>query len=171
MLNVNEFKSKIIERGGILDVNRFKVILPRIEGSNLNGLDLNLFCISVDMPGRQITSQPRRIGIKEEKMADGFAVDDVNMSFYMPADGSVKKYFETWASKAVQNLQGEIGYKVDYEKGTRSTIGCTLVCSAIGTAKIPERYVANFRNRNISTNALGDGIIIGAVSELTSLFS
>ena len=116
MLNVNEFKSKIIERGGILDVNRFKVILPRIEGSNLNGLDLNLFCISVDMPGRQITSQPRRIGIKEEKMADGFAVDDVNMSFYMPADGSVKKYFETWASKAVQNFRGEIGYKVDYEK-------------------------------------------------------
>lgn len=116
MLNVNEFKSKISERGGILDVNRFKVILPRIEGSNLNGLDLNLFCISVDMPGRQITSQPRRIGIKEEKMADGFAVDDVNMSFYMPADGSVKAYFENWASKAVQNLQGEIGYKVDYEK-------------------------------------------------------
>ena len=57
---------------------------------------------------------------------------------------------------------------VDFEKGTRSTIGCTLVCSAIGTAKIPERYVANFRNRNVSTNALGDGIIIGDVSELTS---
>ena len=57
---------------------------------------------------------------------------------------------------------------VDYEKGTRSTLGCTLVCSAIGTAKIPERYVANFKNRNVSTNALGDGIIIGAVDELTS---
>jgi len=121
MLNVNEFKSKIIEKGGLLDANRFKVILPRIEGSDVSGEDLNLFCIAVDMPGRQITSQPRRIGIKEEKMADGFAVDDVNISFYMPADGSIKKYFETWASKAVQNNTANggpqfIGYKIDYEK-------------------------------------------------------
>ena len=56
---------------------------------------------------------------------------------------------------------------VDCEK-VLSTLGCTLVCSAIGTAKIPERYVANFKNRNVSTNAFGDGIIIGAVDELTS---
>tara|TARA_Y100000114_G_scaffold46470_1_gene42243 strand:- start:3527 stop:4066 length:540 start_codon:yes stop_codon:yes gene_type:complete len=116
MLNVNTFKSKIIEKGGILDNNRFKVILPQIDGSTLTGEDLNLFCISVDMPGRQITTQPRRIGLKEEKVADGFLVDDVNISFYMPADGSIKQYFETWAQKAVLNVQGRIGYKVDYQK-------------------------------------------------------
>jgi len=116
MLNVNEFKSKIIERGGILDVNKFKVILPQVQGSGLSGEDLNLLCISVDMPGRQITTQPRRIGIKEEKVADGFAVDDVNITFYMPADGSIKKYFETWAALAVPNRMGIVNYKVQYQK-------------------------------------------------------
>ena len=116
MLNVNEFKSKISERGGLLDANRFKVILPEVEGSGLSGLDLNLLCISVDMPGRQITTQPRRIGIKEEKVADGFAVDDVNISFYMPADGSIKRYFETWAALVVPNRMGIINYKIQYQK-------------------------------------------------------
>jgi hypothetical protein len=57
---------------------------------------------------------------------------------------------------------------IDYEKGTRNTIGCTLVCSSIGTAKIPEFYVANFRNRNVTTNSLGEGIVIGTVDELSS---
>ena len=58
--------------------------------------------------------------------------------------------------------------EVDYEKGTRSTLGCTLVCSAIGTAKIPETYIANFPNRNVTTNALSDGIVIGTVADLSS---
>ena len=116
MLNINEFISKISEKGGILDVSRFKVILPQVQGSDLSGEDLNLLCISVDMPGRQITTQPRRIGIKEEKVADGFAVDDVNITFYMPADGSIKKYFETWASLVVPNRMGIVNYKIEYQK-------------------------------------------------------
>lgn len=116
MLNVNEFKSKISERGGLLDTSKFRIRLPQVPGMTIGERDLNLFCISVDMPGRQITTQPRRIGIKEEKIADGFATDDCNVSFYMPADGVIKNYFEKWAAFAVPNEIGIVNYKVAYAK-------------------------------------------------------
>ena len=116
-MNINSFVRKVSEKEGLLDVNRFKVILPFIKGAGLATTeDLQLLCSSVTLPGRQIMTQERRIGIKSEKVADGYAVDDVTLEFYMPADNSIKKYFETWARKTVPNDEGIVNFKVDYQK-------------------------------------------------------
>ena len=45
MLNVNEFKSKISERGGLLDTSKFKIRLPQVPGMTIGERDLNLFSL------------------------------------------------------------------------------------------------------------------------------
>ena len=135
-LNVNEFVSKINQKGGFLATSKYQVQFPPVEGNTASIDALNLFCINLNMPGRQLMSQDRRIGIKLEKMIDGYAVDDVSMSFYMPADNSVKKYFEAWGNLAIPSRSGTVRYKTDYEKdvkifqlnkdGTKA-YGCLLI--------------------------------------------
>eukprot|EP00949_MAST-11_sp_MAST-11-sp1_P003824 g3824.t1 len=56
---------------------------------------------------------------------------------------------------------GFAGTTVDPLTGKRSTLGCTLVCSSIQEVKAPERYIGGQSGRNITTNALGEGIVIG----------
>ncbi len=115
-LNINSFLSKVNEKRGLLSPSKFKVELPSIESVNISRESLNLMCINANMPGRQLMSQDRRIGLKVEKVVDAYAVDDVTFEFYMPADGSIKKYFETWGELAVPSRGGTIRYKSEYEK-------------------------------------------------------
>lgn len=117
-LDVNQFVSKISEKGGILSPSRYQVLFPPIVGAS-SVEELNLFCTTLSMPGRQLMSQDRRIGIKLEKVIDGYAVDDVTMSFYMPADNSVKRYFEAWGNLAIPRRSGTVRYKTDYEKDVK----------------------------------------------------
>ncbi len=113
-MRIEEFKSSVTSRGGILPSNRFKVTLPAISG--ISAKDADLLCVEASSPGRQIVTQPRRIGLKEEKIADGFAVDDVTLRFYLTADSYIKRYFESWIELTVPSRQGVIRYKTNYQK-------------------------------------------------------
>ena len=68
---------------------------------NINGGDfdidfkqsLNVFCQTVNLPGKQITTSPREIGIKFEKMIGGYAVDDISITFLLTNNFAAKRYF------------------------------------------------------------------------------
>tara|TARA_B000000609_G_C24170858_1_gene350240 strand:+ start:1303 stop:1836 length:534 start_codon:yes stop_codon:yes gene_type:complete len=120
MLNISEFRSRLDAAGGIAKPNKFMLELPM----NINGGDfdidvkqsLNVFCQTVNLPGKQIATTPREIGIKYEKMVNGYEVDDISISFLLTNDFTAKRYFETWAASAINYSNQKINYKTDYER-------------------------------------------------------
>ena len=108
---IDDFKSEIAANGGFAMNNMFKVYLPPLTGSSRT---LNILCRATSLPGRQIMSTERQLGIQNMKIANGFAVGDVNMTFYMTNNFEVREYFETWQNLAVNQQTQEIGYYNEY---------------------------------------------------------
>lgn len=105
--------------------NQFLVELPRIsldEDGSIKASDddargLNVLCKEVSLPGKQILTLDRQVGLYQEKIANGFATEDVSMTFYVPNDYGPKKYFDKWRSAIIgENGYGVVGYKKDYVK-------------------------------------------------------
>ena len=55
----------------------------------------------VQLPGRQILTQERIIGMKQKKVAYGYAEEDVSMTFYVMNDYGIKEYFDEWQSRII----------------------------------------------------------------------
>tara|TARA_Y100000389_G_scaffold29280_1_gene24952 strand:- start:2837 stop:3418 length:582 start_codon:yes stop_codon:yes gene_type:complete len=113
MDTIDQFKSLVSSKGGIARTNVFRVRLPSLPGVASSN-DISLLCKDVQLPGRQIITNERRIGLQFEKVAYGYAVQDINMTFHVMNDYGIKKYFETWQNLAVNQDTFEIGYYNDY---------------------------------------------------------
>ena len=99
MAGIEQLKGKLTSKNGIAMANQFAVTLPSI--GNLDSRELNVVCKDVTLPGRQVMSLDRNVGIFNEKIANGFGVEDVSITFYVLNDYGVKKYFDTWANTIV----------------------------------------------------------------------
>lgn len=108
--SVDTFKSEL--RQGIAMNNVWRVLLPSLPGSS--GRQLNLLCKTANMPGRQILTNDRQYGMKMQKVAYGYAVDDVSLSFHLLNDYGVKNYFDNWAAMAINQENQETAYKKEY---------------------------------------------------------
>ena len=97
---------------------RLAGFVPSIPGITPNGTastrELNVLCKNATMPGKQILTSDRRIGMQYEKIAYGYAVGDVNLTFYMLNDYGVMNYFDTWRSKILNEDNLTVGYKNEY---------------------------------------------------------
>jgi hypothetical protein len=116
MLGVDDFKSLVSSKGGLARSNLFSVTFPGIPGGSPTNREINLLCKDVVLPGRQITTRERTIGLTTRKMAYGYLVDDVSMTFHVMNDYGIKEYFEAWQNLAVDQDTYEVGYKSDYAK-------------------------------------------------------
>ena len=109
---LDDFKALVSQKDGIARTNVFRVELPSLPGATKT--QLNLLCKDVNLPGRQIITRERTIGIVNKKMAYGYLNEDISMTFHVLNDFGVKQYFETWQNLAVNQNTKEIGYKKDY---------------------------------------------------------
>lgn len=124
---VDQLKGKINKGQGIARTNNFLVQLPILDYSSFNGLpqteELNLLCTQVTLPGRQILTNERNIGLVREKVAYGYTHDDVTMTFLVLNNYGVKEYFEAWQNLTIKRNgfdgRKEIGYASDYGKDVR----------------------------------------------------
>ena len=83
-LNISDFKS-LVDDVGLAKANKYKVVLPVIGIlDDIDGPELNFLCDTVNLPGKQILTNERQIGIKFDKMVNGYAVDDISLTFYFP---------------------------------------------------------------------------------------
>jgi hypothetical protein len=121
MASIEDLKGKLISKGGLASANQFAVVLPgQVGGTKIDTRSASLLCKNVTMPGRQITTLDRQIGIHNEKVVNGFLVEDVNMTFHVLNDYGVKKYFDDWTGLMVGHASkgsvshGAIGWKKDY---------------------------------------------------------
>ena len=110
-MNIEQFKSTLKKRKGLARSNQFVVNLPPL---GFDTSDINMLCSNVNMPGRQILTQERLIGIKGRKMPIGFASDDVSMTFYLTNDYMIKNYFQAWQQSTISQDTYEISYPRDY---------------------------------------------------------
>lgn len=114
VVGVDDLKSLVSLKGGMARSNLFRVELPSFAGATKE--EINLLCRNVVLPGRQIISREKSIGIQNRKVAYGHLYQEVNMTFSLMNDYGIKKYFEYWQSKAVNQTSYEIGYKKEYAK-------------------------------------------------------
>lgn len=116
-MNIDQLKSVASKSRGFASANQFMVTLPSL--GRYDTRDLNILCSNVNMPGRQILTQERLIGIKGRKMPNGFASDDVNMTFYVMNDYKIKEYFEEWQQSTINQNTYEISYPATYCRDVR----------------------------------------------------
>ena len=108
---IDDFKSEISKAGGMAMGNLFRVILPPLRDDSRA---MNLLCKAASLPGRQLASTEYQKGIYTSKIAYGYLVDDVTLTFHLLNDYKVRTYFEQWQKLAVNDDTGEIGYYNDY---------------------------------------------------------
>jgi len=111
-MSVDQFKSLVTNKRGLARSNLFRVTLPALPGASSR--EVNLLCKNVELPGRQILTNQRVIGIRRENVPYGYAVNDVNMTFTLLNDYGIKNYFETWQNMAVNQSSYEVGYRNNY---------------------------------------------------------
>jgi len=116
-MNIDQLKGVASKSRGFASANQFLVELPPVGGYNTN--DLNILCTNVNLPGRQIMTQERLIGLKARKMPTGFASDDINLTFHVMNDYSIRKYFEAWQNKVINQDTFEIGYANNFTEQVR----------------------------------------------------
>ena len=116
--SVDELKALANTKLGFARANRFLVTLPTSfgggggllqgiiglltgGGGGASGRELNILCSSVTLPGKITLTNDRRIGMEFQKVAYGYAVDDVSMTFYLMNDYGVKEYFDAWRNTII----------------------------------------------------------------------
>jgi len=100
---------------GFARTSLFRVFLPSVDGLfGMTTRRVNVLCKSAQLPFRQILSNPRIVGMKEHKIAYGYATDDVSLTFHVPNDYDIKQYFEFWQGKIINFNTKELNYPDEY---------------------------------------------------------
>lgn len=132
-MSIDQLKSMASGKLGFARTNQFAVQLPSEFAStsllqsigsfaltgSMGGGDLNILCTSATLPGKQVLVQERRIGMEYQKVANGYAVDDVSLTFYALNDYGIKKYFDTWYNRTVLDDFGIAPYKNEYSRDVK----------------------------------------------------
>lgn len=122
--SIDQIKGEISRGGGIAKGNLFRVIMPIIPALYLNTTgptlvypqSMNALCKNVTMPGRQLMTSDREIGVVNQKVAYGYANDDITITFIGLNDYATRKYLEDWQNYAVNPDTHELKYKADYSR-------------------------------------------------------
>tara|TARA_A100001388_G_scaffold90067_1_gene65182 strand:+ start:10 stop:702 length:693 start_codon:yes stop_codon:yes gene_type:complete len=134
--SVDELKALANTKLGFARPNRFLVTFPtsfggsggilgsvlgllNIGGGGASGRELNILCSNTTLPAKVTLTNERRIGMEFQKVAYGYAVDDISMTFYLMNDYGVKEYFDAWRNTAIPEEGGNAftsNYKSTYAK-------------------------------------------------------
>ncbi len=133
---VDELKALANTKLGFARPNRFLVTFPtsfggsggilgsvlgllNLGGGGASGRELNILCSNTTLPSKITLTTERRIGMEFQKVAYGYAVDDISMTFYLMNDYGVKEYFDAWRNTAIPEEGGNAftsNYKSSYAK-------------------------------------------------------
>lgn len=129
--SVEQLKSLLSAERGFASSNMYRVLLPSLQGrrkmdgtviSNYSPENINLLCKGSSLPGRQILTLDRQIGMTNTKVAYGYAVTELDLSFACTNSYLIRRYFEDWQQLAISNksgIQSHAGYFDDYTQSIR----------------------------------------------------
>lgn len=146
MASIDELKGLISSKGGLARTNQFLIQIPSFRTLNIPGItelfgfslpipsvndipgiidknptsrELDLLCKTATIPGKQILTRERAIGMQPELVAYGYAVPDVSLTFHLLNDYGVMKFFEGWKRSILNEETGEVGYKLNYQRDVK----------------------------------------------------
>lgn len=105
---IDQFKSAVGSGNGLARTNLYNVVLPSF-GNIEQSRNLSLFCSSVTLPSRQLSSIERRINMDTEQVAYGYVNPNINMTFRVMNDQKVRSYFEDWQSRVIGSFSDTDG--------------------------------------------------------------
>lgn len=112
---------------GLASNNRYRVFLPSINGTPKPGggsasytgntEDLSNLCTSAVIPGKQILTVDRGIGIEQLKVGIGHSLPEVSLTFYLTGTYSAREYWQEWMETIVSPQPPfTAGFHEDYSK-------------------------------------------------------
>lgn len=120
VIEIDRFKSAVSAGGGLSQSNLYMVELPTTGFDGITMNTLNLMCKRAQLPGKQITTAERVIGVKPIKQAYGYLDnDDLNFSFHVTNDFKVKTYFERWQTDVYNTDTESLQYHDDYVRDVK----------------------------------------------------
>ena len=177
--SVDQLKATISASGGLARSNMYAVQLPPIYKSDGTGesafnrelimpaQELNVLCKGTQLPGRQVTTIDRQIGMQTAKIAYGYQVSDLTLTFVVMNDYKIRKYFDAWQRLAVDYANGEVGYASEYALDvTVSQLrkGWSAAVSEIDVASdFVQKIPSSVRNRLPDIPILGDVLRTGTI--------
>ena len=118
--SIDQLMGVITNRGGLMRGNMYLVKLP--PSSVIGSEELNLVCKSVSVPGRNLNTTQRQIGMFTRNIVHGQAVGELSMTFRVMNDPAVLTYFNAWQASAVNRDTGEVGYYNAYVRDIEISI-------------------------------------------------
>lgn len=139
MSSIDNLKTLANTKLGFAKANQFLVQMPPLGSSNSGGFggflaslfslpsipgiieheptsrEMNFLCSQVQLPGKQILTTDRRIGMENQKVAYGYAVPEVSMTFYLMNDYGIKRYIDGWMRYILDEYNGIPAYKNEYQ--------------------------------------------------------
>lgn len=147
---------------GVASESRWKVILPQISGtpkpgggsaSNYSIEDLNLVCTSVKLPGIDVITIDRQIGMVPQKVAVGKTVNPVTLTFYLTNKYTARKYWQDWVECVVgTGAPYTAGFHADYSKQVE-IIQLDKLQAPVYTVKLIDAYPVNVSEIDLTNQA------------------
>lgn len=97
---IDQFKASVGKGNGFARTNLYHVLLPSF-GKTDAARNLSLFCSSVTLPSRQLSTVERQIGVDVQQVVYGYVNPNVSMTFRVLNDQTTRDYFENWQSTAL----------------------------------------------------------------------
>lgn len=116
-LSIDKFRAGLDRHGGVARNNKFRIILPQLQGIQADSVDLNLFATNVELPGKDLETIDRKVGVRNAtKHAVTYSITDLTITFIETNNGFVKSYIDKWQELAIDPVTGMTYYRRDYEK-------------------------------------------------------
>lgn len=136
--SINDLQSAIRNHGGLALQNRYQVIFtpPKMSLINLNPStilnslvsgnslslknfindprDISIFCDSVNIPGRQISTGDYQTHRETRKYITGVIDEDVTMEFMLTQDFFMRNMFDDWQQSCFDTDNYQVSYKNDF---------------------------------------------------------
>jgi len=119
MASIEELKSTVSAGGGFAFAHQYMVELPALPGSSLTGRERNALCRVTRLPGRQILTNQREIGLMKQQIAYGYGTENIGLSFHVLNNYGAKKYFDIWQDLIVNQVNQQISYSTYYKKSVK----------------------------------------------------
>lgn len=149
----DDLRTYIEKENGVASPSRWRVILPKITGDSKPGggtvgtqfsiEDLNLVCTAVRLPGIDVITVDRQIGMVPQKVAVGKTVNPVSMTFYLTNKYTARKYWQEW-------METVVGTGAPYTAGFLSLYGKQVEITQLDklgdkvyTVKLEQAYPVN----------------------------
>ena len=114
--HIDNLQAAINRRKGFAHPNRFSLTFPILRQvvDSEQARDIEFFCESTSIPGRQILTNDYGPTRQTEKRPNGYSNEDVNFVFNLTNDYFIRDVFNRWTNAIVNRDTYEVGYKNDY---------------------------------------------------------